>query len=97
MKIQLTEEGSSGKDGGDEGLPGGRDTETEGVGSIDRDGVTEELEPVLHGSNTRDGTGVVTEEDTGKGSKADHEDACELVLAGVGTEARARGSGTTSH
>ena len=60
-------------------------------------GVSEKFEPGLHGSDTRDGAGVVTEEDTTKGSKADHEDTSELVLWRIGTEAGACSSGTTSH
>ena len=60
-------------------------------------GLAEEPEEVLHGGDTRDGASVVTEEDTGEGGETDHEDAGELVLGGIGTNAGASSSGTTSH
>ena len=93
----LTEEGTGGEDGGDEGLLAGGDHVTGGVVGEVGGGLTKETEEVLHGGDTRDGTGVVSEEDTGKGGEADHENASGFVLGGIGTEARTRCSGTTSH
>lgn len=58
---------------------------------------TESTEPVVHLDDTRDGTGVVTEEDTTEGGKGGHGDASELVLGGGGTDAPTCSNWTTSH
>lgn len=87
--VRLTEEGAGREDGGDEGLLGGGDGVAGRVVGEVVGGGAEETQPVLHSSDTRDGTGVVTEEDTGEGSEGDHEDAGKLVLGGIGTEAGA--------
>jgi hypothetical protein len=50
-------------------------------------GLAKETQPILHGSDTRNGTGVVTEEDTAKGGKGDHEDTCNVTFGRIGTEA----------
>ena len=59
-----TEEGTSGQDGDDEGLLRRSDgTHPTGVG------FTEHAQPVLHGLDTRDDTGIITKEDTTKGGE----------------------------
>ena len=93
----LTEECTSREDGGDEGLLGRSDHVASWVVCQVGCRATEEAQPVLHGGDTRDGTGIVTEQDTSEGGEADHEDASKLVLWGIGTEARTRRSGTTCH
>ena len=93
----LTEEGTGGEDGGDEGLLGRGDHVAGGVVLDVGGGRTEETEEVLHGGDTRDGTGIITEEDTGEGSEGDHEDTGELVLGCIGTDAGAGRSRTASH
>ena len=98
---RLTEESTRGEDGDDEGLARGRDVvaigTVVGVDNICRTGTTEELEPVGHGDDTRDGTGVVAEEDTTEGGEGGHTDASKLVLGGIGTDASASRDGTTGH
>lgn len=97
IRTKLTEESTSRKDRGDEGLLGRGDGKTERVGSTDGDGFTEELEPVLHGGDARDGTGIITEEDTSEGSERDHEDTREFGLGSIGTNASACSNRTSRH
>ena len=61
---ESTEEGTSGQDGDDEGLLRRSDgTHPTGVG------FTEHAQPVLHGLDTRDDTGIITKEDTTEGGE----------------------------
>jgi len=60
-----TKKCTSGQDGDDEGLLGCGDGARPG-GGIE---FTEDAQPVLHGLDTGDDTGIVTEEDTTKGGK----------------------------
>ena len=98
MKRRHTEEGTGGKDGDDEGLVGGGKGIAGGICGGVRGGLTESAKPVVHLDDTRDGTGVVAEEDTTEGGEGGHGDARKLVLvADGGTDALTRCDGTTCH
>ena len=92
-----TEEGTGGEDGGDEGLLGGRDGVAGGVVDEVGRGLAKEAKPVLHGGDTRDGTGVVPKEDTAKGGEGDHADADDIAPLRAGTDAWAGCGRTTWH
>lgn len=93
----LTEEGTGGEDGSDEGLLGGRDHVTGRMNDEIGGWLSEETKPVLHRGDTRDGTGVITEQDTTKGGEGDHENTSYLALGGIGTNAAAGYCWTTCH
>lgn len=97
LKVTLTKEGTRRQDRSDQRLFGGGDHVARGMVKGIGGWLTKETKPVLHGSDTRDGTGVITEKDTSKGREGDHEDAGELALGSIGTEARASCCGTTRH
>ena len=94
----LTKEGACGEDGNDKGLVGGGDHPRVG-GRVGGTGfvLSEGPEPVVHGNDTGDGTGVVAVEDAAKGGEGDHEDANGTVLRGGGTDACACYCGTAGH
>ena len=60
----LTEEGTGGEDGGDEGLLAGGDHVAGRVVVRVVGGLAKKTEKVLHGGDARDGASVVAEEDT---------------------------------
>ena len=85
----LTEESTSGEDGGDEGLLRGRDHVTGGMGYEICSRLSEKTKPILHCGDTRDSTSVITEEDTTEGGEGSQGDARQLVLGAGGTDAPA--------
>ena len=72
-----TKEGASGEDRDDERLFVGRKHVAEGVGCRL---LTKSPEPVVHCNDAGDGAGIVTVEDTTKGSEGGHDDTCESAL-----------------
>ena len=68
-KILLTKESTGGKDGYDERSLRRSDTIATGKGLRDRNAVTESFQPVRHLLEPRNGTGIITEEDSSKCSE----------------------------
>jgi hypothetical protein len=64
-----TKESTCGQDGDNKRLLGGRDGIASRIIGRDGDGMAKGAEPVFHGLDTRDGTGIITEEDTTKGGE----------------------------
>ena len=92
----LTEEGAGGEDGDYERLLVRGEVVTEGDVGVSGV-VTEGAQPVVHLDDTRDGAGVVTEEDTTEGSEGSHGYTGEFVLASGGTDTSACSDWTTRH
>jgi hypothetical protein len=68
-KILLTKEGTGGEDGYDERSLRRSDSIATGKGVRDRNAVTKSFKPVGHLLEPRDGTGIITEEDSSKCSE----------------------------
>ena len=96
-RILLTEEGAGGKEGDDEGLATRGEMEAKRVSGKVCGTNTKGAQPVVHLDDTGDGTGVVTEEDTTKGGKGSHGNACHPALGAGGTNAPACSNWTTRH
>ncbi len=93
----LTEEGTGRQDGDHERLAGRGKVEAERVGLEVVSGDTEGAKPVSHLDDTRDGTGVVTEKDTTKGSKGSHSNTGHPALGAGDTDAPACSNWTARH